>query len=97
VSVIPLTSAQDGTPLPALTLTPEPVASTMNDPLVMALPFGDTFDTNCCWQAVGAWQFDPDTAYEGGGWFADGSVREILAVDDPWVRSYFSVRTTVGS
>ena len=28
---------------------------------------------------------------------ADGSVDDILAVDDPWVRSYFSVRTTVGS
>ena len=26
---------------------------------------------------------------------ADGTVREILAVDDPWIRSYFSVRTTV--
>ncbi|MGZ9030478.1 MAG: ABC transporter ATP-binding protein [Burkholderiaceae bacterium] len=28
---------------------------------------------------------------------ADGTVREILAVDDPWVQSYFSVRTTVSS
>ena len=27
---------------------------------------------------------------------ADGSVKEILAVDDPWIQSYFSVRTTVG-
>jgi phospholipid/cholesterol/gamma-HCH transport system ATP-binding protein len=26
---------------------------------------------------------------------ADGSVDHVLAVDDPWVRSYFSVRTTV--
>jgi phospholipid/cholesterol/gamma-HCH transport system ATP-binding protein len=26
---------------------------------------------------------------------ADGTVREILAVDDPWIRSYFSVRATV--
>jgi phospholipid/cholesterol/gamma-HCH transport system ATP-binding protein len=26
---------------------------------------------------------------------ADGSVREVLAVEDPWIRSYFSVRTTV--
>jgi phospholipid/cholesterol/gamma-HCH transport system ATP-binding protein len=33
----------------------------------------------------------------GGKVLADGAVREILAVDDPWVRSYFSVRTTVGS
>jgi phospholipid/cholesterol/gamma-HCH transport system ATP-binding protein len=32
-----------------------------------------------------------------GSVLADGSVREILAVDDPWIRSYFSVRTTVGS
>ncbi|MGB2815654.1 MAG: ATP-binding cassette domain-containing protein [Burkholderiaceae bacterium] len=28
---------------------------------------------------------------------ADGTVREILAVDDPWIQSYFSVRTTVAS
>ena len=26
---------------------------------------------------------------------ADGSVRDILGVDDPWIRSYFSVRATV--
>jgi hypothetical protein len=75
------TSAQDGTlsPTPDLTLSPEPVAATLNDPTVMALPFGDTFDTNCCWQPVGAWHFDPDTAYEGGGWFAEGAVRELVS------------------
>jgi phospholipid/cholesterol/gamma-HCH transport system ATP-binding protein len=28
---------------------------------------------------------------------ADGTVREILAVDDPWIQSYFAVRTTVPS
>ena len=28
---------------------------------------------------------------------ADGTVREILAVDDAWIRAYFSVRTTVAS
>ena len=28
---------------------------------------------------------------------ADGTVREILAVDDPWIQAYFSVRTTVAS
>ena len=28
---------------------------------------------------------------------ADGTVREILAVDDAWIRSYFSVRTTVAA
>jgi phospholipid/cholesterol/gamma-HCH transport system ATP-binding protein len=28
---------------------------------------------------------------------ADGSVREVLAVDDPWIQSYFSVRTTVAA
>ena len=28
---------------------------------------------------------------------ADGTAREILAVDDPWIQSYFSVRTTVAT
>ena len=28
---------------------------------------------------------------------ADGTVAQILAVDDPWIRSYFSVRTTVAA
>jgi len=32
-----------------------------------------------------------------GAVLADGPVRDILEVDDPWIRSYFSVRTTVGS
>jgi len=27
---------------------------------------------------------------------ADGTVREVLEVDDPWIQSYFSVRTMVG-
>jgi phospholipid/cholesterol/gamma-HCH transport system ATP-binding protein len=28
---------------------------------------------------------------------ADGAVREVIAVDDPWLRSYFSIRTMIGS
>jgi phospholipid/cholesterol/gamma-HCH transport system ATP-binding protein len=28
---------------------------------------------------------------------ADGTAREVMQVDDPWVRSYFSVRTMVPS
>ena len=28
---------------------------------------------------------------------ADGTVRDVLAVDDPWIQSYFSVRTTVSA
>jgi phospholipid/cholesterol/gamma-HCH transport system ATP-binding protein len=28
---------------------------------------------------------------------ADGTVREVLAADDPWIQSYFSVRTTVAA
>jgi phospholipid/cholesterol/gamma-HCH transport system ATP-binding protein len=28
---------------------------------------------------------------------ADGPVRDVLGVDDPWIRSYFSVRTTVNA
>jgi phospholipid/cholesterol/gamma-HCH transport system ATP-binding protein len=32
----------------------------------------------------------------GGKLLADGTVRQVMAVDDPWVREYFSVRRTVG-
>lgn len=32
-----------------------------------------------------------------GAVLADGNVREILAVDDAWIRAYFSVRATVTS
>jgi phospholipid/cholesterol/gamma-HCH transport system ATP-binding protein len=28
---------------------------------------------------------------------ADGAVREVLGVEDPWIKSYFAVRTTVAS
>ena len=28
---------------------------------------------------------------------ADGTVKEVLAVDDPWIQQYFSVRTTVAA
>jgi phospholipid/cholesterol/gamma-HCH transport system ATP-binding protein len=31
----------------------------------------------------------------GGQVLADGPVRDVLAVDDPWLREYFSVRTMV--
>jgi len=27
---------------------------------------------------------------------ADGPVREVIEVDDPWIRSYFSIRTMIG-
>ncbi|MBE0550266.1 MAG: ATP-binding cassette domain-containing protein [Rubrivivax sp.] len=32
----------------------------------------------------------------GGKVLADGPVREVMAIDDPWIREYFSVRRTVG-
>lgn len=32
----------------------------------------------------------------GGKVLADGPVRDVMAVDDPWIREYFSVRRTVG-
>jgi len=28
---------------------------------------------------------------------ADGTLDEVLAVDDPWIRSYFSGRTTIAA
>ncbi len=56
---------------PPIEPTTEPTAT----PLPALLPLIDTFDSGTGWQASGAWRFDIQTAYRGGGWFADSSVR----------------------
>jgi hypothetical protein len=61
-----------GTPGPTPTLRP-----TTNDPMLVGIPFGETFDTNWGWQSDGVWAFDPATAFEGGGWYVDGLTREM--------------------
>ena len=53
---------------------PPTVAPTAT-PLPLTLPVIETFDTGTGWQASGAWQFDTQTAYRGGGWFADSTLR----------------------
>ncbi|MBN1565676.1 MAG: hypothetical protein JXA10_17655 [Anaerolineae bacterium] len=62
----------DGTLAPIPTLFP-----TTNDPLLVSIPFGETFDTNWGWESDGVWVFDPATAYDGGGWYVDGLTREM--------------------
>lgn len=46
---------------------------------VIGLPFGETFSTNMNWTAAGAWSYDSETAYDGGGWRLDGSLREQVS------------------
>jgi hypothetical protein len=71
------TGAQDGpsdlTPSMAPPVTPEASA------MVVGLPFGEAFDSNMGWVTAGAWQFDLDTAYSGGGWFLDGTWRATVS------------------
>ncbi|NDJ75101.1 MAG: hypothetical protein GYB65_02490 [Chloroflexi bacterium] len=71
----PPTVAQDGTPAPELT----PLPNYGNDPLVVALPFGESFDRNEGWQPDGAWVYDVLSAYSGAGWFADISPRQATS------------------
>jgi hypothetical protein len=75
---LPITAAQDGTPAPG---TPTPVSPPDSDdaPLVIGIPFSDTFDTNWGWESDGAWQFDAEAAYTGAGWFVDGAYRELIS------------------
>jgi hypothetical protein len=42
--------------------------------MLVALPFGDTFDdTPTQWKTTGAWRYDEEAGYEGGGWILDAT------------------------
>ena len=78
VTVLPLANAQDGTPY--LEPTPPLLKAPLNTPdrtkQVVSVPFSDTFDTAESWIPTGAWSFDTESAYDGTGWFLDGTRRE---------------------
>jgi hypothetical protein len=76
------TTAQDGTPVPGLEVTPPPQSTPANTQLVVSLPLSDTFDTNWGWAPSGAWSFDPQAGYEGAGWFVDGTQHETTSTLD---------------
>jgi hypothetical protein len=71
------TFAQDGPPAlqPTPTLMPP-----SNSVRVVSLPFSDTFDITDYWLPGGAWQFDTESAYDGTGWFLDGTQRETDSI-----------------
>lgn len=46
---------------------------------VVSLPFSDSFDTNAGWMPYGAWTFDTESAYDGGGWRLDGTQRQTIS------------------
>lgn len=66
--VYPPAAAQDGPPTPPPPTPPEGLT-------VVGLPFADTFDTAEDWLPSGTWTFDSETAFDGGGWLADGGPR----------------------
>ncbi|HEX3050882.1 MAG TPA: hypothetical protein VHP83_09530, partial [Aggregatilineaceae bacterium] len=72
-SMSPTSEAQDQTPVPTMVVTPS------DDLMVMGLPFADTFDTDANWTPSGAWAYDTETAYEGGGWYLDGAERSTIS------------------
>lgn len=65
-------SAQDGPPTPP---SPSGPATLDGSVRVASVPFSDTFDSDEAWLPQGAWQFDAQTAYEGGGWRLDAAWR----------------------
>lgn len=69
---LPVAYAQGG-------ITPTPAPAGGFGPLVVGLPFSDTFDTSNDWIASGAWQRDLLAAYDGSGWFVDGSQRGLVS------------------
>lgn len=64
----PPAAAQDGPAIPPPPTPPEGLT-------VVGLPFADTFDTAAEWLPAGTWTFDEETAFDGGGWLADGEPR----------------------
>jgi CSLREA domain-containing protein len=62
------------------TLPPPPTDEVLPTPtagaLPVPLPVVETFDSGTGWQPTGAWRFDPQTAYRGAGWFANGALRD---------------------
>ena len=76
--VLPATQAQEGgsfatpTPLPNSEMTSP-------TPQVVGLPFGEPFDSPSGWTTNGAWYYDTQSAYDGHGWYADGTQRSKVS------------------
>jgi hypothetical protein len=73
--VVPSSSAQEPTDTP----DPDALVTPRSEFQLVSLPFGDTFDSSNWWTADGAWQFTTDAAYEGAGWFLDGTQRDQIS------------------
>ncbi len=69
------------TPTPTETATPEVIelsptpAPSEESPLIVTLPFYDSFSSDQGWLSNGAWQFDTQTAHSESGWFASSTAR----------------------
>jgi hypothetical protein len=60
---------------------PAPLPTVDSGAMLVALPFGDAFDdTPRHWKATGAWRFDEEAGYEGGGWLLDATQRNTESI-----------------
>ncbi len=92
---LPAATAQGDTPVAALTptpvvmampgpvdnlLPPAPLANLDGSPVVMHLPFADTFTSEQGWFYGGQWRLDAQSGYDGTGWFLDGALRSTTSM-----------------
>ncbi len=75
ISSRPGASAQDAPP-PSATPAFGPIQF---GPMVVGVPYTETFSTNYGWTATGAWQYVTNGAYQDGGWMADAFQREFTS------------------
>ncbi len=73
--VVPTATLVVTEPAPSPTVLPTETLLPTAIPLPLALPVVETFDSGIGWTAGGVWRSDNQTAYRGGGWFADSTVR----------------------
>ncbi len=79
VAVLAPTQAQEGG-LPATAIPqPTPSDAAVATPQVVALPFGEPFDSPTGWTTDGAWYYDTLSAYDGYGWYVDGDQRSRVS------------------
>jgi cell division septation protein DedD len=64
-----------------------PSATPTSVPVPVLLPVFETFDLGTGWLAQGYWRFDTQSAYHGGGWLADSTVRDQSSTltGDVWI------------
>lgn len=73
------TPVQMAMPIPAHALPPAPMAGADGSPLVVRLPIAEAFDSEQGWFTTGHWRFDTLSAFDGTGWYLDGTPRGTVS------------------